>query len=69
MTLTDGTELTPALGIGAFVDKTLVHEAAVHQGRSRGRSRGGRVAGLRRDGRASARRSTPARSPATTPSR
>ena len=26
MTLTDGTELTPALGIGAFMDKTLVHE-------------------------------------------
>ncbi|WP_330229367.1 S-(hydroxymethyl)mycothiol dehydrogenase [Nocardia sp. NBC_00508] len=26
MTLPDGTELTPALGIGAFVDKTLVHE-------------------------------------------
>src|SRR3954465_931718 len=26
MTLTDGTELTPALGIGAFVHKTLVHE-------------------------------------------
>ncbi|SKQ85877.1 S-(hydroxymethyl)mycothiol dehydrogenase [Mycobacteroides abscessus] len=26
MTLTDGTVLTPALGIGAFVDKTLVHE-------------------------------------------
>ncbi|MFC8047093.1 S-(hydroxymethyl)mycothiol dehydrogenase [Nocardia sp. NPDC057353] len=25
MTLTDGTELTPALGIGAFVEKTLVH--------------------------------------------
>jgi S-(hydroxymethyl)mycothiol dehydrogenase len=25
MTLTDGTELTPALGIGAFVDKALVH--------------------------------------------
>jgi S-(hydroxymethyl)mycothiol dehydrogenase len=25
MTLTDGTELSPALGIGAFVDKTLVH--------------------------------------------
>lgn len=24
MTLTDGTELTPALGIGAFADKTLV---------------------------------------------
>jgi S-(hydroxymethyl)mycothiol dehydrogenase len=26
MTLTDGTELTPALGIGAFVDKTLIHQ-------------------------------------------
>ena len=26
MTLTDGTELTPALGIGAFADKTLVQE-------------------------------------------
>ncbi|MER7333656.1 MULTISPECIES: S-(hydroxymethyl)mycothiol dehydrogenase [unclassified Micromonospora] len=25
MTLTDGTQLTPALGIGAFADKTLVH--------------------------------------------
>ena len=27
MTLTDGTELTPALGVGAFADKTLVHES------------------------------------------
>jgi S-(hydroxymethyl)mycothiol dehydrogenase len=26
MTLADGTELTPALGIGAFADRTLVHE-------------------------------------------
>lgn len=26
MTLSDGTVLTPALGIGAFADKTLVHE-------------------------------------------
>jgi S-(hydroxymethyl)mycothiol dehydrogenase len=26
MTLDDGTELTPALGIGAFAEKTLVHE-------------------------------------------
>jgi S-(hydroxymethyl)mycothiol dehydrogenase len=26
MTLSDGTELYPALGIGAFVEKTLVHE-------------------------------------------
>lgn len=25
MTLADGTELTPALGIGAFIEKTLVH--------------------------------------------
>ncbi|MGL4306614.1 MAG: S-(hydroxymethyl)mycothiol dehydrogenase [Mycobacteriaceae bacterium] len=25
MTLTDGTELTPALGVGAFAEKTLVH--------------------------------------------
>jgi S-(hydroxymethyl)mycothiol dehydrogenase len=26
MTLTDGTQLSPALGVGAFVEKTLVHE-------------------------------------------
>lgn len=26
MALTDGTELSPALGIGAFIEKTLVHE-------------------------------------------
>lgn len=26
MTLTDGTELTPALGIGAFIEKTIIHE-------------------------------------------
>ena len=26
MTLTDGTELSPALGIGAFIEKTLVHQ-------------------------------------------
>src|ERR1700716_28893 len=26
MTLTDGTKLTPALGIGAFADKTIVHQ-------------------------------------------
>ena len=31
MTLTDGTELTPALGIGAFIDKTLVHEGQCTQ--------------------------------------
>ena len=33
MTLTDGTELTPALGIGAFADKTLVARGPVHEGR------------------------------------
>ncbi|WP_448853039.1 S-(hydroxymethyl)mycothiol dehydrogenase [Corynebacterium frankenforstense] len=27
MTLSDGTELTPALGIGSFAEKTLVHES------------------------------------------
>ncbi len=26
MTLTDGTELSPALGIGAFIEKTLIHQ-------------------------------------------
>jgi S-(hydroxymethyl)mycothiol dehydrogenase len=31
MTLTDGTELTPALGIGAFAEKTLVHEGQCTQ--------------------------------------
>ena len=31
MTLADGTELTPALGIGAFADKTLVHRASARR--------------------------------------
>ena len=31
MTLTDGTELSPALGIGAFCDKTLVHSGQCTQ--------------------------------------
>ena len=51
MTLTDGTELTPALGIGAFADKTLVHEGPMHQGRPERRPRGRRPARLRCDGR------------------
>jgi S-(hydroxymethyl)mycothiol dehydrogenase len=48
MTLLDGTELSPALGIGAFAEKTLV--AAVHEGRPRcvGGRRG--PAGVRGDG-------------------
>ena len=33
MTLTDGTVLSPALGIGAFVEKTLVARRPVHEGR------------------------------------
>ena len=51
MTLTDGTELTPALGIGAFADKTLVHEGQCTKVDPAGRPRRGRAAGLRRDGR------------------
>ena len=51
MTLTDGTELTPALGIGAFADKTLVHEGQCTKVDPAGRPRGRRPARLRRDGR------------------
>ena len=39
MTLADGTELSPALGIGAFAEKTLVARRAVHQGRPGGAGR------------------------------
>ena len=39
MTLEDGTELSPALGIGAFAEKTLVARRPVHQGRRRRRAR------------------------------
>ena len=43
MTLADGTELSPALGIGAFADKTLVAAGTVHAGRpeARGQRRPG----------------------------
>ena len=51
MTLEDGTELSPALGIGAFVEKTLVARRAVHQGGPGGQARGGGPARLRGDGR------------------
>ena len=51
MTLTDGTELTPALGIGAFADKTLVHEGQCTKRRPERRPRGRRSARLRCDGR------------------
>ena len=48
MTLEDGTELTPALGIGAFAEKTLVHEGQctkVDPGRGPGGGRAARAAG------------------------
>ena len=50
MTL-DGQPLSPALGIGAFAEKTLVAAGPVHQGRPGGQARGRRAAGLRGDGR------------------
>ena len=52
MTLTDGTELSPALGIGAFAEQTLVaagQATKVDRGRQ---PRDRRPARLRRDGRA-----------------
>ncbi len=52
MTLADGTVLSPALGIGAFAEKTLVAAGPVHQGQPGGPARGGGAAGLRGDGRA-----------------
>ena len=51
MTLTDGTELTPALGIGAFADKTLVAAGQCTKVDPAGRPGRGRPAGLRGDGR------------------
>ena len=69
MTLEDGTELSPALGIGAFAEKTLVAAGPVHQGRPVRPAGGRRAARLRRDGRHRAQRSTPATSAAASPSR
>ena len=51
MTLTDGTELTPALGIGAFADKTLVHEGQCTKVDPAADPAVAGPAGLRRDGR------------------
>ena len=51
MTLEDGTELTPALGIGAFAEKTLVAGGSVHQGGPEPRPAARRAARLRGDGR------------------
>ncbi len=51
MTLADGTELSPALGIGAFAEKTLVAAGTVHQGQPGDRPGDRGAARLRRDGR------------------
>ena len=68
MTLEDGTELSPALGIGAFAEKTLVARRAVHQGRPDGRRPPPWVCSAAASWPGSARRSTPATSAAATPS-
>ena len=56
MTLADGTELSPALGIGAFAEKTLVHAGQCTKVDPAARPAAVGPARLRRDGRASARR-------------
>ena len=60
MTLADGTELSPALGIGAFCDKTLVHSGQCTKVDPRARPEAAGPARLRHHGRASAPPSTPA---------
>ena len=52
MTLTDGTELSPALGIGAFAEKTLVAAGQCTKVDPAAPAGGRRAARLRRDGRA-----------------
>ena len=51
MTLEDGTELSPALGIGAFIEKTLVAAGQCTKVDPAAAARGRRPARLRRDGR------------------
>ena len=51
MTLEDGTELSPALGIGAFAEKTLVHAGQCTKVDPPARPGRRRPARLRRDGR------------------
>ena len=51
MTLTDGTELSPALGIGAFAEKTLVAAGQCTKVDPEADPHGGRPARLRRHGR------------------
>ena len=52
MTLPDGTELSPALGIGAFAEKTLVAAGQATKVDPAADAGGRRPARLRRDGRA-----------------
>ena len=56
MTLADGTELSPALGIGAFVEKTLVAAGQCTKVDPAAPRHRGRPARLRRDGRLRCRR-------------
>ena len=51
MTLADGTELSPALGIGAFAEKTLVAAGQATKVEPAAQARGRGPARLRRDGR------------------
>ena len=62
MTLADGTPLSPALGIGAFAEKTLVAAGQATKVDAARQARGRRAARLRRDGRIRRRRATPATS-------
>ena len=62
MTLADGTALSPALGIGAFAEKTLVAAGQATKVDAGGEPGRGRPARLRRDGRIRRRDATPAAS-------
>ena len=69
MTLADGTVLSPALGIGAFAEKTLVAARPVHQGRPGAPTRPPPACSAAASWPAGARRSTPPPSSRATPSR
>ena len=60
MTLADGTPLSPALGIGAFAEKTLVAAGQCTKVDPAAPADGGRPARLRRDGRLRRGDATPA---------
>ena len=69
MTLADGTVLSPALGIGAFAEKTLVAAGQATKVDADGEPGRGRAARLRRDGRLRRRDLHRRRRAAATPSR